>query len=162
MGNLMTLAEIPPIQVWDSVRARRVQGDQLTLAIVELDPDAEVPEHTHPSEQNGMVIRGEMRFRVGDEGAQVPVLLWGAPGTGIGPSLRAVVAETTHDERGAARHPDAEPGRRRPLGPRAATVRIDRGLFCSFGAAALENSPAHSRSGRSGCRRATARSRCSR
>ncbi|HSI99179.1 MAG TPA: cupin domain-containing protein [Patescibacteria group bacterium] len=67
MGNLMTLAEIAPIQVWQGVRARRVQGDRLTLAIVELDPDAEVPEHSHPAEQNGMVIRGEMRFRVGDE-----------------------------------------------------------------------------------------------
>jgi quercetin dioxygenase-like cupin family protein len=44
-----------------------VEGDQVTLAIVELDPNATVPEHTHPAEQNGMVIRGEMRFRVGDE-----------------------------------------------------------------------------------------------
>lgn len=67
MGNLMTLAEIAPIQVWQGVRARRVQGDQLTLAIVELDPDAEVPEHTHPAEQNGMVITGEMTFRIADE-----------------------------------------------------------------------------------------------
>jgi quercetin dioxygenase-like cupin family protein len=67
MGNLMTLAEIAPIQVWDGVRARRVQGEQLTLAIVELDADAEVPEHTHPAEQNGIVITGEMIFRIADE-----------------------------------------------------------------------------------------------
>ena len=67
MTDLRTLAELEPIQVWDGIRARRVEGDQVTLAIVELDPDAEVPEHTHPSEQNGMVITGEMRFRVGDE-----------------------------------------------------------------------------------------------
>ena len=67
MGNLMTLGEIAPIQVWEGVRARRVQGDQVTLAIVELDPDAEVPEHTHAAEQNGMVITGEMTFRVAEE-----------------------------------------------------------------------------------------------
>lgn len=67
MKNLRDLSELEPIAVWDGIHARRVEGDQVTLAIVELDPNATVPEHTHPSEQNGMVIRGEMRFRVGDE-----------------------------------------------------------------------------------------------
>lgn len=67
MTNLRDLSDLEPIAVWDGIRARRVEGDQVTLAIVELDPNATVPEHTHPSEQNGMVIRGEMRFRVGDE-----------------------------------------------------------------------------------------------
>ena len=65
--QLRTLDELPATQVWEGIRARVVEGEQLTLAIVELDPDAHVPEHTHPAEQNGMVIRGEMRFRVGDE-----------------------------------------------------------------------------------------------
>jgi quercetin dioxygenase-like cupin family protein len=67
MPDLRALSELEPIQVWDGVRARRVDGDHVTLAIVELDPNAAVPEHTHPSEQNGMVITGEMRFRVGEE-----------------------------------------------------------------------------------------------
>ena len=67
MAVLRTLSEIEPIQVWEGIRARRVEGDQVTLAIVELDPDAVVPEHTHPAEQNGLVITGEMRFRVGEE-----------------------------------------------------------------------------------------------
>ena len=67
MSDPRTLSELEPIQVWDGIRARRVEGDQVTLAIVELDPNAAVPEHTHPSEQNGLVITGEMRFRVGDE-----------------------------------------------------------------------------------------------
>ncbi len=65
--NLAELAEIAPIQVFEGIRARRVEGDQVTLAIVELDPNAVVPEHVHPHEQNGMVITGEMRFRVGSE-----------------------------------------------------------------------------------------------
>lgn len=66
MDNLSTLEEIESIQVFEGVVARRVEGARVTLAIVELDPDAIVPEHTHDSEQNGMVIRGQMRFRVGD------------------------------------------------------------------------------------------------
>ena len=64
---LADLADLEPIQVWEGIRARRVQGDQLTLAIVELDANAIVPEHVHDSEQNGLVISGQMRFRVGDE-----------------------------------------------------------------------------------------------
>lgn len=67
MRNLRSLAEIAPVQVWDGIRARRVQGEQVTLAVVELDPDAEVPEHAHPAEQNGMVISGRITFRVGEE-----------------------------------------------------------------------------------------------
>ncbi len=67
MKNLTDLADIPPIQVWDGIRARRVQGEQVTLAIVELDPGAVAPEHRHPNEQNGMVVSGTMTFRIADE-----------------------------------------------------------------------------------------------
>jgi quercetin dioxygenase-like cupin family protein len=67
MSDLIDLADLPPIQVFAGVRVRRVQGDQLTLAIVELEPNAVVPEHRHRSEQNGLVITGQMDFRVGDE-----------------------------------------------------------------------------------------------
>ena len=67
MTDLANLAEIPPIQVFDGIRARRVEGDKVTLAIVELDPNAVVPEHRHAHEQNGMVITGQMTFRVGSE-----------------------------------------------------------------------------------------------
>jgi quercetin dioxygenase-like cupin family protein len=67
MNDLADLADLPRIQIFDGVRVRRVQGDLLTLAVVELEPDAVVPEHRHPSEQHGMVITGQMDFRVGDE-----------------------------------------------------------------------------------------------
>jgi quercetin dioxygenase-like cupin family protein len=67
MPNLVDLADMLPIQVWDDVVARRVQGERLTLAVVELAPDAVVPEHRHPNEQCGLVIEGEVTFRVGDE-----------------------------------------------------------------------------------------------
>jgi quercetin dioxygenase-like cupin family protein len=67
MADLADLSEITPIQVFEGVRARRIQGDRITLAVVELDPDAIVPEHRHDHEQNGMVITGQMKFRVGSE-----------------------------------------------------------------------------------------------
>ena len=67
MSNLQDLSTFPPIAVWENVTARRVQGERITLAVVELSPNAVVPEHRHPNEQNGMVITGEVRMRVGDE-----------------------------------------------------------------------------------------------
>jgi len=67
MPNLVDLADMTPIQVWDSVVVRRVQGEKLTLAIVELAPNAIVPEHRHANEQCGLVIEGEVRFRIDDE-----------------------------------------------------------------------------------------------
>ena len=67
MANLVDLADLPPIRLFDGVIARRVQGDRLTLAIVELAPNGVVPAHHHPYEQNGMVIDGQIRFRIDGE-----------------------------------------------------------------------------------------------
>ena len=67
MPNLVDLADLPPILLFDGVVARRVEGDRVTLAIVELEPNGVVPEHRHPYEQNGMVIQGQMRFNVDGE-----------------------------------------------------------------------------------------------
>ena len=66
-SNLVDLADHAPIRVWEGVLARRVQGERITLAVVELAPNAIVPEHRHPNEQNGMVIQGRVLFRCGDE-----------------------------------------------------------------------------------------------
>jgi quercetin dioxygenase-like cupin family protein len=67
-SNLVDLAAIPPFDVWgEAVRARRVQGERLTLAIVELAPNAVVPEHRHDNEQLGMVIVGNVRFTIDGE-----------------------------------------------------------------------------------------------
>ena len=68
MSNLQDLADLPLLEIWgEDVRARRVQGERITLAIVELAPNAVVPEHRHAAEQLGMVIRGLMHFTVDGE-----------------------------------------------------------------------------------------------
>ena len=68
MSNLRDLADFPLLEIWgDAVRARRVEGERITLAIVELAPNAVVPEHRHAAEQLGMVIRGRMHFTVDGE-----------------------------------------------------------------------------------------------
>jgi len=68
MTNLADIATIPPFDVWgEAVRARQVKGERVAFALVELAPDALVPEHRHEHEQLGMVITGRVRFRIDEE-----------------------------------------------------------------------------------------------
>lgn len=68
MSNLVDIESVPVIDVWGAaVRARRIEGDRITLAVVELAPDAVVPGHQHEAEQLGMVIEGNVVLTLGDE-----------------------------------------------------------------------------------------------
>lgn len=67
MDPLRDLSELELQQIWDGVAARAVHGERLTLAIVELDSHSVVPEHSHDHEQLGVVLRGSVTFRVGNE-----------------------------------------------------------------------------------------------
>ena len=67
MKALRDLRGLSPFRIWDGVHARAVEGQSVSFAVVELDPGATVPEHHHVHEQLGMVLRGSVRFRVGDE-----------------------------------------------------------------------------------------------
>lgn len=61
------LSELAPQQIWERISARSLHGELITLSVVELDPGAVVAEHSHANEQLGIVLRGRMSFRVGDE-----------------------------------------------------------------------------------------------
>ena len=67
MKPFADLAALPLRQIWESVAVRTVDGERLTLGIVELDANAVVPEHRHDHEQLGMVLQGSLEFRVGEE-----------------------------------------------------------------------------------------------
>ena len=67
MSAFEDVAAIPPQQVWQGILARPVHGERLTVALVELEPGAVVAEHSHGHEQLGLVLRGLMRFRIGEE-----------------------------------------------------------------------------------------------
>jgi quercetin dioxygenase-like cupin family protein len=56
-----------PQQIWPGLTGRTVHGDQLTMSLLELEPDIEVPEHSHENEQAGLLIEGSVRFRIGEE-----------------------------------------------------------------------------------------------
>jgi quercetin dioxygenase-like cupin family protein len=68
MSDLIDLSSLPLIEVWgEEVRSRRVDGERITLSVLELGPGAVVPGHQHPHEQIGLCIEGSLTFRVGDE-----------------------------------------------------------------------------------------------
>jgi unsaturated pyranuronate lyase len=83
---------ISPQLLADGYLARAVHGEQLTFAVVEVEPNAVLPEHQHANEQFGMVIEGSVVFRVGEETKTVePGGIWRIP------------SETPHAVTGGAR-----------------------------------------------------------
>jgi unsaturated pyranuronate lyase len=80
MAGFDDLRGLPVIQVWETVVARAVHGQRQSLAVVELDPNAIVPEHRHENEQLGLVISGSLTFRIGDETRELgPGETWTIP-----------------------------------------------------------------------------------
>jgi unsaturated pyranuronate lyase len=68
-------------RIWDGVHGRAVHGDRITLAVIELDANSLVPEHSHEHEQLGMCLSGSLLFRVGDESRELgPGETWSIPG----------------------------------------------------------------------------------
>jgi quercetin dioxygenase-like cupin family protein len=67
MNTFADLLTTRPQEIWSGVIARAVHGDQVTLSVVELEPNTVIPEHSHENEQVGMVVLGSLRFRIEDE-----------------------------------------------------------------------------------------------
>ena len=67
MESMYRLDDLKRREIWDGVTARMVEGERMTLAIVEIAPGKRVPEHSHDNEQIGFVIEGSVTFTVGEE-----------------------------------------------------------------------------------------------
>jgi quercetin dioxygenase-like cupin family protein len=67
MSAFADVSTITAQRIRDGVRGRSVHGERVTLALIELEPDAVVPEHAHDNEQVGLLLEGSIRFRIGDE-----------------------------------------------------------------------------------------------
>jgi len=68
VSNLTDIETVPVLDVWgDTVRARRVEGERITMALVELAADSIVPEHRHAHEQIGLCIEGMITFTIDGE-----------------------------------------------------------------------------------------------
>lgn len=51
----------------EGIHARTFWGEHLMLVIVDLDAGAIIPAHSHPHEQGGIVLQGELEFDTAGE-----------------------------------------------------------------------------------------------
>ena len=73
--------EITSLNPVPGIFMNTVTGDQMTMSIVDLDPNSVLPVHSHPHEQIGMLIEGELEFTIGEETRTVkPGDVWHIPG----------------------------------------------------------------------------------
>jgi quercetin dioxygenase-like cupin family protein len=62
-----SLRNIRPYMVSEGITARAVEGERMTMAVVELEPNAALPEHHHENEQLGFIIAGVITMTIGGE-----------------------------------------------------------------------------------------------
>ena len=67
MSYFEDLFAVQPVEIVPGVRIRTLWGDNVMLSLVEGDPHADVPEHSHPHEQAGLVLEGEFDLTIGGE-----------------------------------------------------------------------------------------------
>ena len=67
--------------IFPGVELHTLGGQQMLLSLVEFRPGAVVPRHSHPHEQLGLMIEGELEFFAGDEQRVVRAGdMWRIPG----------------------------------------------------------------------------------
>jgi quercetin dioxygenase-like cupin family protein len=66
-GRVVRLADVSAIELAPGVTARPLFGDGAMLNLVELEPGAGVPVHSHPHEQLGHVLQGELELTISGE-----------------------------------------------------------------------------------------------
>ena len=56
-----------PMELAPGVHTRTFWGEQMLLSLVEVEANSEMPPHTHPEEQGGIIIEGEFEIGMGGE-----------------------------------------------------------------------------------------------
>jgi quercetin dioxygenase-like cupin family protein len=54
-------------EIAPGIRIRTFWGNKMLLSIVDLDPNAALPLHSHPHEQAGTIISGEFELTIAEE-----------------------------------------------------------------------------------------------
>lgn len=70
-GKKFSWEEMPAEQVSSSLRRRMVVGENEMLCWLELKPGCKVPEHRHIHEQISHVLKGRLRFKLGNQTVEV-------------------------------------------------------------------------------------------
>jgi quercetin dioxygenase-like cupin family protein len=66
-GQVVRLAETPALELAPGVTMRPLFGEGAMLNLVSFEPGTDVPLHSHPHEQLGHVLEGELELTIGGE-----------------------------------------------------------------------------------------------
>ena len=69
--GFINLNEYQPVRPAPGCNARTPFGERLMLSYLEMEDGAEIPLHSHPHEQGGILLRGTMDLTIGDETRRV-------------------------------------------------------------------------------------------
>jgi len=67
MKTYEPIGDMRPHVIREGINARVVNGERITMAVVELGPGVTLPEHQHENEQLGFVISGVITMRIGGD-----------------------------------------------------------------------------------------------
>jgi len=59
--------ELEAKNLTESVEMRVIPAERMTMVFFHLEPKAEIPEHSHPHEQMGTVLKGSIELVIGVE-----------------------------------------------------------------------------------------------
>jgi len=62
-----SIADLRPHLVRAGMKARLINGERATLAVIDIEPNGVAEEHHHENEQLGLIVAGELTFRIGGD-----------------------------------------------------------------------------------------------
>jgi len=62
-----SIKDIPPKKPAEGVEVRIIHGERMTAAFFTIAAGSGVPEHAHPHEQIGTILKGKMELAIGRE-----------------------------------------------------------------------------------------------
>lgn len=65
--GFIDISQVPPISPVPGCKMRTPHGQNLMLSFLEMDDGAEVPLHSHPHEQGGILLSGQVSLTIGEE-----------------------------------------------------------------------------------------------
>ncbi|MFC1884472.1 cupin domain-containing protein [Thermodesulfobacteriota bacterium] len=65
--NHFVIEEIEPKALAEGVVIRMVSGEKLSMVFYWIKPGSPIPEHSHPHEQIGTVLKGKIELSVGED-----------------------------------------------------------------------------------------------
>jgi quercetin dioxygenase-like cupin family protein len=81
MSYFVSRAETSQHEIFPGVHIFTMAGERMMISLVEFAPRAVVQPHSHPHEQMGMLLEGELTFTIdGETRTLLPGEMWRIPG----------------------------------------------------------------------------------